>query len=131
MRALHENGFLLLVEDQRIPVGEKAHEHGFFVLDTPQLKTLFCIKESDIAEKRFVHDDCRNDGRLKAHLLSKPLLGRITSETKSKAIKQLLETARTQIREVRQKEASYSNGQLHAFWTQQLANADMYGCENS
>jgi ABC-type cobalamin/Fe3+-siderophores transport system ATPase subunit len=75
MQALKKDGFLLLVEDQRIPVGEKAHEHGFLVLDTPQLKTLFGITEKDIKSGLFVHDDHRKDGRLKAHLVSKSLLG--------------------------------------------------------
>src|SRR5690606_22969500 len=38
---LSENGILLLVEDHQIPIGEKAYQKGFLVLDTPQLKDLF------------------------------------------------------------------------------------------
>lgn len=131
MRALRADGFLLLVEDQRIPVGEKAHEHGFFVLDTPHLKTLFDIKENDIAEKLFIQDDCRQDGRLKAHLIAKSLLEKIKSESRTKAINELLRTSLDQVQKIRQQEASYSNGLLHGFWAQQLANAYMYNCENS
>ncbi len=130
MRALKDTGFLLLVEDQRIPVGEKAHEHGFLVLDTPQLKTLFDIREDDIARELFAHDDCRNDGRLKAHLISNSLLRRLSTETRGLAISQLLASALEHIRDVRRENPSYTNGQLHGFWTQQLANAYMHAMEN-
>lgn len=122
-RALHDGGYLLLVEDQRIPVGEKAHEHGFLVLDTPHLKTLFSIKTAD--RDRFISDDHRSDGRLKAHLISKPLLGRFTSDSRKMAIHQVLESALAKIESIRNEKHSYPNGQLHGFWTQQLANAYM------
>lgn len=127
-RALHNGGYLLLVEDQRIPVGEKAHKHGFLVLDTPQLKTLFGITSADA--EQFVVDDQRSDGRLKAHLISKALLGRLSTESRNKAIHQVLESALTKIESIREEKHSYSNGQLHGFWTQQLANAYMFTREN-
>lgn len=129
-RALKDTGYLLLVEDQRIPVGEKAHEHGFLVLDTAQLRTLFNVAEVDIAEKRFISNDYRNDGRLKAHLIAKPLLARLTSETRTKAISELRDTSLDRIRHIRGQEPNYANGQLHGFWTQQLANAYMYTAQN-
>jgi energy-coupling factor transporter ATP-binding protein EcfA2 len=75
-RALKDNGTLLIVEDQRIPTGEKAHEFGFLVLDTPHLKTFFSIKEADVLAGLFRIQDHRGDGRLKAHwiILEKRLL---------------------------------------------------------
>ncbi|MGT2505736.1 hypothetical protein [Cupriavidus basilensis] len=72
-RALSDNGFLLIVEDQRIPVGEKAHKNGFLVLDTAHLRTLFSIKEADVAAGLFTFHDARGDGRLKAHLINRAL----------------------------------------------------------
>ncbi|NKI72519.1 hypothetical protein GN109_24150 [Collimonas pratensis] len=129
-RALKDDGHLLLVEDQRIPVGEKAHEHGFLVLDTAQLKTLFCITEADIHSKLFVPDDCREDGRLKAHLIAKSLLARITPASRTNAIEQLRVEAMHQIQNIRKQAATYANGQIHGFWTQQLANAYLYLTEN-
>ncbi|MFJ4141531.1 AAA family ATPase [Pseudomonas sp. NPDC089734] len=125
-RALSDNGFILIVEDQRIPVGEKAHKNGFLVLDTAHLKALFDIREADINDGLFVSHDARQDGRLKAHLIGKSLLGRITTQSVEKAIKLLRETSRREIRSLRDKTPSYANGQLNGFWTQQFANASLY-----
>ncbi|MBV1811271.1 AAA family ATPase [Pseudomonas viridiflava] len=125
-RALSEEGFVLIVEDQRIPVGEKAHKNGFLVLDTAHLKALFDIKEADIANRLFVSHDARNDGRLKAHLIGKDLLSRITTQSIEKSINLLRDTSRREIRMLREKEPSYVNGQLNGFWTQQFANASLY-----
>lgn len=128
-RGLGDQGFLLIVEDQKIPVGEKAHEFGFIVLDTPHLKTLFSIGEVDIKNGLFTVDDARNDGRLKAHLISKSLIRRVTKETIYSAIEQLRSSALEEIRAIRSDEATYKNGQLQAFWTQQFANASLASSE--
>jgi energy-coupling factor transporter ATP-binding protein EcfA2 len=122
-RALKDNGTLLIVEDQRIPTGEKAHEFGFLVFDTAHLKTLFSIKETDISAGLFRTQDHRGDGRLKAHWIGKALLGRITSDTRKQAIEELIATAKVQINQLRKAAPDYKVGQLHGFWTQQLANA--------
>lgn len=122
-RTLASDGYVLVVEDQRIPVGEKAHQYGFLVLDTPQLRTLFGVKEQD--KGLFVADQCR-DGRLKAHLIAKPLLERACADSRSRAVEQLHDQARKKIDEIRSQNYSYANGQLHGFWTQQLANALMF-----
>lgn len=125
-RAMKSDGYLLIVEDQRIPVGEKAHEYGFLVLDTSHLKTLFNIKQVDIDSGYFVRDDCREDGRLKAHLISKSLLSRISSDSINNSIRQLKETAKDSIKSLRGLPPTYANGQLNGFWTQQFANASLF-----
>ncbi|WP_321910145.1 AAA family ATPase [Burkholderia cepacia] len=125
-RSLKDDGYLLLVEDQRIPVGEKAHQFGFLVLDTSHLKTLFGAKAVDIDTRNFIVDDARNDGRLKGHLIAKSLLSRVTADTRRNAIKQLNETAKDNIKRLRTGAPSYANGQLHGFWTQQFANSSLY-----
>lgn len=129
-RSLKDDGYLLLVEDQRIPVGEKAHEFGFLVLDTAQLKTLFSVTSCDIAAQLFISDDFRNDGRLKAHLIGKSLLARVTSASRTKAIKELQRACLDEIHKIRSEKPSYINGQLHGFWTQQFANANIYLSQN-
>ncbi len=125
-RALKESGYVLIVEDQRIPTGERAHQFGFLVLDSPHLRTLFGITSADIGKNLFLSHDFRSDGRLKAHLISKSLLGRISSETRRKAISELQATAKDQIRRTRLQPPSYLIGQMHGFWTQQFANASLY-----
>ncbi|MDR2892453.1 MAG: hypothetical protein LBV80_05145 [Deltaproteobacteria bacterium] len=46
-KLLKDDDILLLVEDTELRIGEKANAHGFFVLDTPELRKLFTIKEND------------------------------------------------------------------------------------
>lgn len=125
-RSLQDSGSLLVVEDQRIPTGEMAHKFGFLVLDTPHLRTLFAVREEDIEAGLFQPYDHRDDGRLKAHKVSKQLLNRLNRDTRRQAVEQLRETAKVKISELRRTTADYKNGQLHGFWTQQFANASLW-----
>lgn len=125
-RALRQDGYLLIIEDQRIPTGEKAHEFGFIVLDTAHLRTLFAVTDNDCSNGLFVAHDYRKDGRLKGHLISKKLLGRLNSDTRKDAIKQLQSTAMQKIRQLRNGPPSYINGQANGFWTQQFANTSLF-----
>lgn len=119
---LSDNGMLLLVEDHQIPIGEKAYQKGFLVLDTPQLKDLFKISEK---ETDFTFTDKKGDGRLKAHQIPKRCLTQIDEASRLTAIKSMSITAREKILEIRDKEKNYQNGKLHGFWTQQFANAQL------
>ena len=119
---LSESGILLLVEDHQIPIGEKAYQKGFLVLDTPQLKDLFKIPEIEID---FKITDKRGDGRLKAHQIPKRYLTKIDAGSRLEAIRSMSDTAREKILEIREKEKNYRNGKLHGFWTQQFANAQL------
>lgn len=119
---LSDNGMLLLVEDHQIPIGEKAYQKGFLVLDTPQLKDLFKISEK---ETDFTFSDKRGDGRLKAHQIPKRCLIQIDEGSRLSAIKSMSVTARERILEIRDDTKNYQNGKLHGFWTQQFANAQL------
>lgn len=121
-KCLKESGVLLLVEDQQIPVGEKAYQKGFLVLDTPQLKDLFKITEKD---NDFGFSDLRGDGRLKAHKIPRRLLNQIDETSRIEAIKSMSDTAKSEILKIRGAEKNYKNGTLHGFWTQQFANAQL------
>lgn len=119
---LSPNGMLLLVEDHQIPIGEKAYQKGFLVLDTPQLKELFKISEH---EPLFTVTDHKDTGRLKAHQIPRHCLTQIDEGSRLAAIKSMSVTAREKILEIREMEASYKNGKLHGFWTQQFANSQL------
>ncbi len=112
---LKDDGVLLIIEDQLIPVGEKAYQNGFLVFDKAQFKKLFDIPNYNVEERR--------DGRLKAHFIEKSYLKNITTESKKVAIESLKTSAQRKVLEIRGLEANYENGKLHAFWTQQLANS--------
>lgn len=118
--ALSDDGILLLVEDHKMPLGEKAYQKGFLVLNTQEIKLLFNITERD---KDFGFSDARDDGRLKAHRIKKEYLTRITLKSRIDAIKALNDTAARKILSVRGEAVSYKNGKEHGFWVQQFANS--------
>lgn len=119
---LSENGILLVVEDQQMPIGEKAYQKGFIVLNTSELKDLFSIKETD---SDFGFSDAREDGRLKAHRIRKEYLTRITNESRIKALEALNKNASEKILDIRDKDINYKNGKIHGFWVQQFANTGL------
>ncbi|MGP1675773.1 MAG: hypothetical protein ACTS6J_01275 [Burkholderiales bacterium] len=125
LRSLKDTGHVLIVEDERIPTGEKAHDFGFLVFSTPHLKSLFAVKEEDVRDRRFLVSSKR-DGRLRGHLISKELLKRITSESRQKAIAELRATALDKMKTLRNSEPNYLTGQEYGFWTQQFANAALF-----
>lgn len=120
---LKPNGVVLIVEDQRMPVGEKAHPKGFLVLDTVALRSLFGATPAQIS--RSAADD---DGRLLAHVVPASMLARVTEGTIRKAIEEVAGAAQTEIRKLRHGDAgsaTYKHGLRHAFWTHQFANAQL------
>lgn len=119
---LKPDGFLLFVEDMEMRIGEKAHQRGFLVLDTVNLKTLFNIPAEDV---RFSVADERGDGRLKAHAIPSLYLGNATKDSLTRAVREVRHFAATEIKHWRGEEASYRNGRKHAFYVQQLANATL------
>ncbi|WP_158627262.1 AAA family ATPase [Corallococcus sp. AB045] len=120
-RSLRPSGFLLIVEDMHIPVGEKAHSHGFLLLDTYPLKGLFAWREADPAIQLVTE----RDGRLKAWLVPASLLKRVSPATRTDALQRLQIHARKALQDLRQQQPSFRNGQLHGLWTQLFANASL------
>ena len=121
---LNDNGFLLLVKDNEMFVGEKAHQKGFLVIDTSEIKDLFCIDSAKDTE--FVFNDYRNDGKLKAHLIPKLCLSRMTPDTLKTAVKNLTIKAGENILQIRNGDKTFKNGMKHGFWVQIYANAQLF-----
>lgn len=117
---LKEDGVLLIVEDQLIPVGEKAYKNGFLVLSLPQIKALFKITESDTDFKAL---DARDDHRLMAYKIPKYCLTRICNDSRIEALENLEAQTKREIKNLREGDANYKKGKLHGFWIQQLANS--------
>ena len=84
------------------------------------------MSEEDVQTGLFQVSDHRGDGRLKAHKISKQLLGRLSVDSRKRAIEQLRETAKEKVGALRRADPNYRNGQLHGFWTQQFANASLW-----
>lgn len=119
---LKTDGFLLIVEDMEMRIGEKAHQRGFLVLDRPHLLSLFSIPA---AEAEFKSDDARNDNRLKAHLIPARYLQNANTETLKSTLKEIRHLSREEIKKLRNGATGYREGRKHAFHVQQLANADL------
>lgn len=122
-KLLKEEGYLLIVEDQLLAVGEKAHSKGFLVFDELEFKKLFKITTKD----RYLCNDYRSDGRLKSHYIPKSCLTRIDSASRKEALTVLNQNSKDRIKELRKPgvEGSFKNGKLHGFWSQQLANSSL------
>lgn len=110
-----DNGILLIVEDQLIPVGEKAYEGGFLVFDQSQFKKLFDIDTYKTLSRK-------ND-RLKAHFIPAKNLSNISSDTRRDAIDNFKNLSLDKIKHLRKSQGNTSNGRLHAFWSQQVVNS--------
>jgi ABC-type cobalamin/Fe3+-siderophores transport system ATPase subunit/cyclopropane fatty-acyl-phospholipid synthase-like methyltransferase len=120
---LADNGVLLVVEDYELPHGEMAHEHGFLLLDRPELDVLFPGEgvPPDIVTSE------RRDGRLKAHAIPRARLASISEASRTQAIRVLRDRARDKVRELRKSgESTYANGRRYALWTQLYCNAGIY-----
>ena len=120
-RLLSNNGYLLIIEDNAIPVGEKPNEDGYFVLGGTELKDLFCMHPDS-----FTSSSVNNEGRLCAHLIPKEFLPNITEDSIKIALDTLEKNCYDNIRRLRMSSANYKTGRLLAFWTQQLANIVIY-----
>jgi len=122
---LSPDGFLLLIEDCRLPVGEMPNSNGYIVLNTLHLIKLFGIEPPD---HRFVSHDARFEskvqrGRLMAHLIPAEYLSNVTIASIKSAIDELKSASIEEIRRYRSIARTYSNSMAHAFWVHQLANA--------
>lgn len=115
---LKPSGTLLIVEDQRLPYGEKAYSNGFLVLDKLQFQELFNITD-------YPHNDKR-DGRLRAHRIPAESLGNVTAETRLSAIRSLQSASKENVKSIRSHvNPDFKTGQLYSFWSQQLTNSTL------
>lgn len=118
-KLLSDTGVLLLVEDQEMPIGELAHTQGYIVFDTSELKQLFDCES-------IPYSDARNDGRLKAHIIKRENLEKITAESRIRALRTLQDKSSRKIRELRQsQDKTFMAGKKLGFWLQQYANSGL------
>jgi predicted ATPase/SAM-dependent methyltransferase len=125
-KALSKRGALLIIEDLRVPVGELPNSRGFFLLDTIHLQKLFDVAHGP-ADTAIRSHDARGDDRLKAHVVSKDLVGRANRGSRIEAIKALQETSGRRLKELRAAgDNSFKAGQLYGLWSQQYTSCALY-----
>jgi len=119
---LKESGYLLIVEDQQMPIGERAYKNGFMVFGKNQFKILFDITDND----GYVAFDARKDGRLLAHLIPKKNIGRVSNRSITNSIKSLRKEALEKIDSIRNaEECTFKAGVKLSFWLNQYANSSL------
>jgi energy-coupling factor transporter ATP-binding protein EcfA2 len=136
-KLLRNDGFILFVEDYAIPVGERAHEYGFLLLDEEELCKLFGITEDDIALGRFNRNDHAQPGyrgRLIAHMVSAHCLARLTEQSRWDAIRALNERSLERLQTLLvQKHDTLTKpvlGRENALVTQLVANSALWLRDN-
>lgn len=129
---LKSTGYLLIVEDNRIPIGELPNKDGFLVLNTEQLNALFEITPPLSSEFiRDAYDTIRykEKNRLVAHLISAKYMKNVKEETVKTAIESLKEMSKRKIKELRAYAEDgrdvYKKGMEYGFWLNQYANASL------
>lgn len=119
---LNGNGYLLIVEDHQMPVGEKAYKNGFMVFGERQFRLLFDIKDN----MDYVIHDARNDGRLLAHLIPKKYLQNISYASILNSIRDLKSISLSMVDRIRREEVpSFKSGMKLSFWLNQYANSSL------
>jgi predicted ATP-dependent endonuclease of OLD family len=120
---LKPEGFLLIMEDQFIPIGELANKLGFILFGPEQFKILFGVTESDT---RFKCESHENNGRIMAYQIPQYLLARVTKETIIAALESLKKTSFENVKQLRAKsKPGYTDGRHHALYTQLFTNASL------
>lgn len=117
---MNAEGFLVIIEDLQMPVGEKAHQHGFIVLDKTSIQVLFGAKEGQVKE---FEGDPKNPGRLMAFLVPASLVTNVTHETRTRALEKLKENYSNKAKELKNRtDFTFKDGRLLSLYTQMFAN---------
>jgi hypothetical protein len=115
---LADGGFLVVMEDQQIRVGELAHRGGFLILSLGETRTLFG-EGADIAP-------LTKDRRLSMIAIPKARLSGFTVERLKSALGQLQTRALEEVRSIRESsEGDHRAGRRHALAAMLHANASL------
>lgn len=124
-RLLKDDGYLLIVEDQLLPAGERAHRYGYLVLDAPEIRALTRTPNED---RSFISVDSqipRYHGRLRAHLVPAQAVRRATSESRKAALKSLRERSLDAAKNLSGEQFDTRRVRRFAFWSHQHVNASL------
>lgn len=124
-RILRNDGVLMVVEDQLLRVGERAHRFGFLVLDEFELRQLFGMQREDASFKTTDHDLEKYRGRLRAHEVPATSLRNVTRETRLSAVTALQRRALEEVSHLQGEQYDRNKARAFAFWAHQHVNASL------
>lgn len=124
-KRINPKGFLLIVEDELLKIGERAHAFDFLVLTRNEIVTLFRGSREPGQCVTIAHHDPRYRDRLKAHLVPAHLIAQVDQESIDQAIRELRSHAMEMVKTIKKEGDPQSAAKHYAFWVHQLANADL------
>jgi len=117
--SLKESGKIILLEDQEIPHGERAHKHGFLILGVEEVKVLFNLKETPLS-----HVHPRYGDRLVCIEIQKNKAS-VTRDSILEALKLKKINCKIEIEKLALgPQSNVRNGRKNAFYTQLYCNVD-------
>lgn len=117
-RVLHDDGALLLMEDQRMSRGELPHDAGFIVLDRWALCELFAVSPEEWQRYTVSKDD-----RLTLFRIPRAVLLQANGDTLIRALRNLAESTKSRLRSLRTRASGTSReGREHAYHALLLTN---------
>jgi ABC-type lipoprotein export system ATPase subunit/SAM-dependent methyltransferase len=124
-RTLKRDGYLLIIEDKFLPKGENAHEFGYLILGSEQLKLLFKpYFSSDLKVFELSLKDEKYKNRIVFTAFTKGQIN-ISENNIKDAIKSLKETSFNNIKALRKQDKDINQGRQYANQTQLYINAQL------
>lgn len=96
--SLNDNGFLIIIEDQKLPKGEKIEGAGFVIMDIESLAKLFSINS---APTQLLINDERYKDRILCTVIPKTNLEKVTNTTISDSLQKLRENIFERLKKLR------------------------------
>jgi ABC-type branched-subunit amino acid transport system ATPase component/SAM-dependent methyltransferase len=120
---LRDNGVLVIMEDQQMPVGELPHEKGYLVLEKDELGALFGIPSNELDHLR----SYSRETRLTIFEIPARYLDRCTEVTRQTALGRVRDRAMRALKNLRsapsEPGALHRRGREHAYYAMLHANA--------
>lgn len=117
---LNSNGHLFIVEDYLLSIGERAHRHGFLLLDELELKDLLDDRNSI---RSWQHENEKFADRLRTHAIPRATLAGYSPATQLRAVKTLERRCWREVERLHGQSLDDRSGREFAFWTHQFVNA--------
>lgn len=122
-RSLSDSGFLILIEDLKLPKGERIENHGFLILDQDSFE---CILDANGKVGRIYAEEQNYKNRILCAIVSKSNIGTITNKSIKKGLQKLQSNTFNSLEKLRlthhQKEDLLPIGRYSAFLSQLYLN---------
>lgn len=125
VKSLKTNGFIIVIEDMRLPKGEKIGEAGFLILDLESLQKLFSLDEQP---SQLLSAEERYKDRIQCALINKSKINSIDKQTIIASLETLRTNSLLKIKQMRErshftKENKLSFGRESALYSQLHINS--------